>query len=294
MEKYYWFDDGLEHSSSELAEFFAGALSTGVNVYGNPNALLVEKTTGMGIKVNSGIAYIEGRYYNSGGDLSFVLTSYAGSIKHVRVVVKVDESAKQITTVIKEGSSPPSLTRDNSTFEISLASIVIPAGASSLSAVTITDERSNSEVCGFFRFAGHEASRVPAGIVEFFAGSTPPPGWLECDGANVSRSVYSDLFNAIGTTYGSGDGSTTFTLPDLRAEFIRGWDNGRGIDVDRQFGSFQDGTAFTQSNYYMAYTSDADADGTAEGTRTGVGGTYTFTKYRTRPRNIALLSIIKT
>ena len=63
---------------------------------------------------------------------------------------------------------------------------------------------------------------VIPGSVMYFAGNTVPTGYLEANGALVSRTTYSDLFAAIGTIYGAGDGSTTFKLPDLRAEFIRG------------------------------------------------------------------------
>lgn len=62
----------------------------------------------------------------------------------------------------------------------------------------------------------------PAGIVMSFAGATAPEGWLLCDGSAVSRSSYSALFTAIGTTYGAGDGSTTFNLPDLTGRVVIG------------------------------------------------------------------------
>lgn len=62
----------------------------------------------------------------------------------------------------------------------------------------------------------------PAGIVMSFAGATAPEGWLLCDGSAVSRSSYSALFSAIGTTYGAGDGSTTFNLPDLTGRVVIG------------------------------------------------------------------------
>lgn len=71
---------------------------------------------------------------------------------------------------------------------------------------------------------------VPTGAVLAYAKNTPPAGYLACNGAAVSRSTYAALFAAIGTTFGAGNGTTTFNLPDLRAEFIRGWDNGRGVD----------------------------------------------------------------
>lgn len=77
------------------------------------------------------------------------------------------------------------------------------------------------------------------GMVSHFAMAAPPTGWLRANGASVSRTAYADLFNRIGTTHGAGDGSTTFSLPDLRGEFIRGWDNGRGVDVGRALASLQ-------------------------------------------------------
>jgi hypothetical protein len=80
---------------------------------------------------------------------------------------------------------------------------------------------------------------MPAGIVLWFARNTPPAGYLECNGAALSRTVYAALFAVIGTTFGAGDGATTFNLPDLRGEFVRGWDHGRGVDAGRVFGSGQ-------------------------------------------------------
>ena len=63
---------------------------------------------------------------------------------------------------------------------------------------------------------------VPSGAVIPFAGSTAPEGYLLCDGREVSRTDYPYLFNAIGTTYGEGDGNTTFNLPNLQDKFIEG------------------------------------------------------------------------
>lgn len=80
---------------------------------------------------------------------------------------------------------------------------------------------------------------IPSGTVMYFAGQTAPTGWLKANGAAVSRTLYAALFQSIGTTYGAGDGRTTFNLPDLRGEFIRGWDDGRGIDSRRALGSGQ-------------------------------------------------------
>lgn len=79
---------------------------------------------------------------------------------------------------------------------------------------------------------------IPAGAVMPFAMATAPTGWIPCDGRSLSRTAYPRLFAAIGTLYGSANGSS-FNVPDYRGEFLRGWDNGRGIDVGRLFGTFQ-------------------------------------------------------
>ena len=82
-------------------------------------------------------------------------------------------------------------------------------------------------------------STVPAGTIMAMAvdPSEPPTGWVHCDGSFLSRTVYSGLYNVIGTTFGSGSG--TFKVPDLRGEFIRGLDDGRGVDTGRALGSSQ-------------------------------------------------------
>lgn len=147
------------------------------------------------------------------------------------------------------------------------------------------------------------------GQVCFFAMSTAPTGFLKCNGATISRTTYADLFAVLGTTYGSGDGSTTFTLPDLRGEFLRGWDDGRGIDASRTFASAQ-GFA-TQSHSHTQVM----AGGIDPSLRVGNGNDqYAFSTYsqqyfeydvqtlttgsgtfaaETRPRNVALLACIK-
>jgi microcystin-dependent protein len=69
------------------------------------------------------------------------------------------------------------------------------------------------------------APSMPSGSITQFAGSTAPTGWLSCDGANVSRTTYAALFAIIGTTYGAGDGSTTFNLPNMKGRVPVGYDS---------------------------------------------------------------------
>lgn len=74
----------------------------------------------------------------------------------------------------------------------------------------------------------------PPGLVSAFAGAKTavPDGWILCDGSAVSRTTYAKLYTALGTAHGSGDGTTTFNLPDYRGRFLRGVDDGAGRDPD--------------------------------------------------------------
>lgn len=168
-----------------------------------------------------------------------------------------------------------------------------------------------------------EADQInPAGAIGWFAQSSAPTGWLKANGALVSRTTYSRLFAAIGTLFGTGDGSTTFALPDLRGEFVRGWDDGRGVDTGRTLGSFQsDATAppktttpsqlhadgstgamnggVNPSRVGFARVSNADEGVTASGNDAAGSGTQmdilnvVTGDAETRPRNRALLVCIR-
>lgn len=141
------------------------------------------------------------------------------------------------------------------------------------------------------------------GTVLPFAGSAAPTGWLFCHGQAVSRATYAELFGKIGTTYGVGDGSTTFNLPDTRDEFIRGKGDSRAL------GSKQDATniringidSIADTTYVRptATIDNGDGDAPIMGTRLLIDKTQTttenfeYTKRNVRPRNIALNHIIK-
>jgi microcystin-dependent protein len=143
----------------------------------------------------------------------------------------------------------------------------------------------------------------PPGTVISVASSTAPTGYLKANGAAISRSTYSTLFAGIGTVHGAGDGSSTFNVPDLRGEFIRGWDDARAVDTGRTFGSFQDHAIQSHTHTYTV-TNDQNTrvvpstnpahvflnQGTAGATTGGATGN---TATETRPRNIALLYCIK-
>lgn len=129
-------------------------------------------------------------------------------------------------------------------------------------------------------------ARIPAGIIAMTAGRTAPPGWLKRNGAEVSRTAYADLFAAIGTTYGEGDGFTTFNLPDSRGLFDRNLDDGKGIDPGRGLGTLQEdqnkehthaGSTSTSGGHAHNYQ---DTD-TYETSSSGLSGGNNFTD-RTR------------
>jgi microcystin-dependent protein len=130
-----------------------------------------------------------------------------------------------------------------------------------------------------------------AGKIEYFAGNTAPLGFLKANGAAISRTTYSRLFAYMGTTFGTGDGSTTFNLPDMRGEFVRGWDDGRGIDIGRTFGSWQVDD-FKSHTHGQTFTSTAPYNVGSNGNG-AFGSTGATGGVETRPRNIALLACIK-
>lgn len=131
---------------------------------------------------------------------------------------------------------------------------------------------------------------------------------IVADGSAISRNDYAALFNKIGTTFGDGDGSTTFNIPDLRGEFVRGFDDGRGVDSSRVFGSNQD--AYLPPIPRDGWGTEGSAPGTITSGRLivgsgtievgetleslrGAGGDLTVSTGDLRARNVALMPWIK-
>jgi microcystin-dependent protein len=140
---------------------------------------------------------------------------------------------------------------------------------------------------------------VPAGAVQAFAMNSAPAGWLAADGSNVNRTTYAALFSAIGTTYGAGDGSTTFALPDLRGYFVRGSGTNSDGTAAGTFGAKQAdelkahthvvGSRVNSAAFgtgIVASSNSAIINGANNSTES-TGGT------ETRPKNIAMLYCIK-
>lgn len=141
-----------------------------------------------------------------------------------------------------------------------------------------------------------------AGEVAFFATAAAPAGWLICNGQTVSRATYAALFAAVGELWGAGDWVSTFSVPDLRGEFLRGADLGRGADAGRALGSWQ-GDGFRSHSHPMTNESGviAGGGGDAANILIGANGSFVMGVYvgnsggaETRPRNIAMLPCICT
>ena len=138
---------------------------------------------------------------------------------------------------------------------------------------------------------------VAVGSIYWYASETIPLGFLKCDGSQVSRTDYQNLFNVIGVVFGSGDGSSTFGLPNLQASFIRGDGSQNGYNAT--FGQVQQSTAVAgYVNYSLAISvSNSDKTSSTNVSRylsTGSGFSSGYkTSYYIRPYNTALTPIIK-
>ena len=119
---------------------------------------------------------------------------------------------------------------------------------------------------------------TPPGLIGYFATTTPPSSyWLICDGRAVSRSVYANLFAKIGTTYGGGNGSTTFNLPDLRDRVAWGATSSVGTAIAAGLpnivgtfdGNVNDGTARKTGAFYTYNYNSYGADGDSGGGTVG-------------------------
>lgn len=134
---------------------------------------------------------------------------------------------------------------------------------------------------------------VPVGSVFWLAAQTAPEGYLICNGSAVSRTEYADLFAAIGTIFGTGDGSTTFALPNLQAAFIRGAGSQDGYSAT--FGQKQEATRFPELKAVPTSIFDYYSDKSTSINSQSIQnfGSNNVNVYAVRPYNIALTPIIK-
>jgi|TARA_R110001583_G_scaffold20056_2_gene77806 microcystin-dependent protein len=167
------------------------------------------------------------------------------------VIIKPVVDAKDIIFQQRDGTEVARI-EDNGTFNVVTGKLAINATAITSTAAEVNLLDGDTSVGSSITIADADgvivndggtmksvpasdlrAYSMPAGAVTPFAGASAPTGFLLCDGAAISRSTYSVLFTAISTTYGTGDGSSTFNVPDLRGRVVAGQDDMGGSSANR-------------------------------------------------------------
>jgi sugar lactone lactonase YvrE/microcystin-dependent protein len=140
-----------------------------------------------------------------------------------------------------------------------------------------TDLRGNLTVGGVFNI-------IPSGSLMMYVSTTPPNGWLLCNGSPVSRITYSALFAIIGTTYGTGDGSTTFNLPDTRGRTPIGTGTGSSLTARTlgQTGGAETHTLTTNEMPSHSHSGTTATDGVHSHGINDPGHSHVYTRPRTQ------------
>lgn len=204
--------DGSTHNAAEaewrkMAQHWRGS---GV-IRGEDNGCAVSVVSS-DVRVATGKAWIKGHYGELTSNKDLTPTAAHATLARIdRVVWQVHFTNNTYKVVLLAGTANanpittiPTLTQSATVWETHLALVLV---AASTGALTVTDEREYARGVG----------QPPVGSVLPYAGTAVPDGWLACVGQTVNRWTYADLFFWLGTTFGAGDGLTTFGLPDLRA-----------------------------------------------------------------------------
>jgi microcystin-dependent protein len=192
-------DVTITHSSNTLT--FGGA-SSGYAFTGGPVVPATDDASALGTTL---LGWSDA-FFATGGTIHFANTNWVAT--HTSGILTVGTGDLRITTA---GTNA--------------ASVVTVGGTQTLTGKTLTAPTITAPLISAW-----------VGMVVDFAGTTAPTGWLLCYGQAISRTTYSVLFSAISTTYGTGDGSTTFNLPDLRGRVVAGQDDMGGSSANRLTG----------------------------------------------------------
>jgi microcystin-dependent protein len=187
------------------------------------------------VVVSAGKLLCAGQLYTNTTALTLALEeNAAGNPRLDSIVVETDWTAKTARLKVLKGTpaaSPtaPALTQIAGVlWQEQLATVALADGYTTVVDADVTRTRrwARTDFPGQFLWCG---------------GAPVAPGWLPCDGRVVSRTLYVDLFDAVGTTFGAGDGSTTFNLPDFRGRSPLGPDNLGGTSANRVTNTGADG-----------------------------------------------------
>jgi microcystin-dependent protein len=252
--------DVRTYSAADLARFFRAILTEGVvDGLLNEFAVLA-LGTGMTVNVATGQAWVYGRHVKSDAVESLAISAADPTKPRIDLVVLRNTFASGITLAVLKGTAastpvaPTCTTTGGLIYEIPLAQVLIGAGVTVIAANKVTDVRGymglkyvrqtslvhpaaldlgSQKITGLAdgiattdaltkrqMDASASFSPAPIGVVRAFGTTTIPAGFLLCNGAAVSRTTYATLFAAIGTTFGAGNGSTTFNLPNMIDRFV--------------------------------------------------------------------------
>jgi hypothetical protein len=187
---------------------------------------------------------------------------------------------------------------------VSPGKLAVSAGGITSNELATNAVTSNAILDGAVTQAKTSNMLIPAGAIMPFAMNGAPTGWLAADGAAVSRSTYATLFAAIATTYGVGDGSTTFNVPDLRGYFVRGTGTNSDGTVSGTFaakqadsvGSHTHPNTVTQGELGIGsggYRYDGFQDSGDKEFKANFSSPSNTGTTETRPKNIAMFYCIK-
>jgi microcystin-dependent protein len=171
-------------------------------------------------------------------------------------------TADQPFQLIQGPAGPPGADGSPDTAAQVLAKLVsVDGSGSGLDADSLDGMQAADIQASLDALSAQMSTLVPPGTIAPFAGSTVPEGWLLCDGSEIDRTQYPELFAAIGVTHGGGDLINTFHLPDLRGRFLRGVDGGTGRDPDaasraqaQTGGNSGDAVGSIQGDSYASHT----------------------------------------
>lgn len=293
------------------SDTIAGATSKVLNAVSTGTQLIAEDSTSPDIwtALEFGLVpsnYTVDTFNGTGSQTDFTLSVDPGSVNNTYIFVSGVYQAKatySLTgTTLTFTEAPPA-----GTGNIQVGSGgTLPIGTPSDATVTLAKLASNAL-----------ESLVPSGSILPFGGTTAPVGFLICQGLAVSRTTYANLFATIGTSFGSGNGTTTFNVPNLRGVVLRGWDAGAGVDPDAagrvalatggntgdNIGSYQSDALRTHTHTYNARTVVGNTVGGVAGSNgvddstnliasgPPVGGTISSSE--TRMKNVNVNYIIK-
>ena len=315
-----WTVDNIAAPSTALSPVFSSNVTISANTSG-PALLITQTGAGAAIRVQDSADPDASPFVvDTSGQVGIGTASPANALDVAGGAIQISSSGGTARTVMSADSTDSIFSvNDDRNFTVktnaSTRLTINSTAATSTVPVVLPTDPTTALQAATKQYVDGLVGPTTAGILVPFAGTSAPSGWLACDGSAVSRTTYATLFSVIGTTWGAGNGTTTFNVPDLRGAFLRG-SGTSSLDPSspRAVGSFQ-AEAYLSHNHTASDSGHVHnmnlsgffttgGAGTAAGS-SGFGSPATQTGYanisvgssggaETRPDNYAVLYIIKT